>query len=463
MINLPVGASSDIEKKHAIIRLTEKSASINASDVISYEAIELELQEKDDELKRLHDLLEEEHCSNRARESMLEKETKTLQDQLKAKTGDKTSLEGSLKRSNTELWNLKTCMQRGSRFESQLRKAVTVCRLATSMAHNNQFYTHYAAFIVSNWNCLLGYPEEKVMIQEVYETEGGSIDAIYDFQTFLDSRYILQNQYRDTKHPGIANPFIPDIPTRTIGYVKITASSETAIGFKIESIESDISANFDVGKVGWTGGTVFASLSLEEEDGASAITIKVKNVILSKAKSSIVMLTFIDPYGILDMIEGSRQEDGTYSFSYHKIQTKYCPGLKSFLFERGIKMFVSIFPFQDGSEVPKTVFQKLFDSHIELQRCRFRVSTIEREVQDLKNELKKSSAEYEHALKALDKENMELRRAAECCLRPYNKKSIFEILGFSCCLALPTRQRWKRKPRPSNETDSSTCSELDKL
>jgi len=428
------------------------------SDVILYEAIELELQEKDDELKRLHDLLEEEHCVNRARESKLEEETKTLQDQLKAKAGDKTSLEGSLKRSKTELWNLKTCMQRGSRFDSQLRKAVTVCRLATSMAHNNQFYTHYAAFIVSNWNCLLGYPEEKVMIQEVYETEGGSIDAIYDFNTFLDSRYILQNQYQETKLSGIANPFIPDIPTRTIGYIKMTESSEADVGFTIETIEGDISANFDVGKVGQIGGTVLASLSLVEEDGGSAITIKIKNVILPKAKSSIVMVTFIDPYGMLDMIEGSRQDDGSYCFSYHKIQTKYCPGLKSFLIERGIKMFVSIFPFQDGSEVPKTVFQKLFDSHIELKRCHFRVSTFEREVLELKNELKKSSAEYEDALEALEKENNELRRAAECWLRPNRKKSFLGMLGFSCFLPLPTHQTWKRKARISKDPDSSSCS-----
>jgi len=41
------------------------------SEAISYEAIELELQEKDFELKRLHGLLEEEHCNNKARESKL--------------------------------------------------------------------------------------------------------------------------------------------------------------------------------------------------------------------------------------------------------------------------------------------------------------------------------------------------------------------------------------------------------
>jgi len=203
MIKLPVGASSDIEEKHAMITLTEDNASINAwdvkactvfvngkrveeptnmfhgdrlvfgssgricfhfispmhpspdkerrvSDVVSYEAIELELQEKDVELKRLQDLLEKEHCNNKARQSKLEEETKTLQDELKLKTGDKTFLEGSLKRSKTELLNLQTCMQRESRFDSQLRKAVTVCRLSTSMAHNNQFYTHYSAFIVTN-------------------------------------------------------------------------------------------------------------------------------------------------------------------------------------------------------------------------------------------------------------------------------------------------------------------------
>jgi len=515
-INLPVGASSDIEDKHATIRLTEESASINAwdvkactvflngkrveepttmfhgdrlvfgnsgricfhfispmhpsadknhrvSEIVSYEGIELELQEKDVELKRLQDLLEEEHCSNKARWSKLEEETKTLQSELKAKTGDKTSLEVSLKRSKSELKNLQTCITRGSRFDSQLRKAVTVCRLATSMAHNNQFYTHYAAFIVTNWNCLLGYPEDKVMIQEVYETEGGSIDAIYDFETFVDSRYILQNQYQETKQPGIANPFIPDIPTRTIGYVKITETDETAIGFIIESVENDIFANFDVGKVGQVGGTVFASLSIIEEDGSSAIKIWIQNVILPKATSSIVMLTFIDPYGILDMMEGSRQEDGSYNFSYHKIQAKYCPGLKSYLCERGIKMFVSIFPFQDGSEVPKTVFQKLFDSHIELKRCRFRVNTIERELQELKNKMKRSSANYEDTIEGLDRENMELRRAAECCLRPKSKESFCANTKSTCCIPLPIRRKWRRKDRVSDDPDNSLCPNSDEI
>jgi len=515
-INLPVGASSDIEEKHATIRLTEESASINAwdvkactvflngkrveeptamfhgdrlvfgnsgricfhfispihpskdksrhiSEIVSYEGIEVELQEKDVELKRLQDLLEEEHCNNKARQSKLEKETKSLQNELKAKTGDKTSLEVSLKRSKTELKNLKKCMKRGSRFDSELRKAVTVCRLATSMAHNNQFYTHYAAFIVTNWNCLLGYPEEKVMIQEVYETEGGSIDAIYDFGTFLDSRYVLQGRYQEKKQPGIANPFIPDIPSRTIGYVKITESPDTAIGFIIESVENDIFANFDVGTVGQVGGTVFASLSIVEEDGSSAIKIKIKDVILPNATSPIVMLTFIDPYGILDMIEGSRQEDGSYKFSYHKIQAKYSPGLKSFLCERGIQMFVSIFPFQDGSEVPKTVFQKLFDSHIELKRCHFRVSTIERELQAVKDEMKKSATEYEEILEGLHRENMELRRAAECCLRPKSKESFCASSKSSCCLPLPSRRPWRRKDRVSEYSDNSPSPDTDEV
>jgi len=298
------------------------------------------------------------------------------------------------------------------------------------------------------------------MIQEVYETEGGSIDAIYDFQTFLDSRYVLQNQYKETKLPGIANPFIPDIPKRTIGCVKITESPETDVEFTIESIEGDSLANCDVDKVGQARGTVFASLSLTEEDGSSAITVKIKNLILPKANSSIVMLTFIDPYGILDMIEGSRQEDGSYNFSHHKIQTKYCPGLKSFLVEKGIKMFVSIFPFQDGSEAPKTVFQKLFDSHTELKRSRSRVSTVERELQELKTELKKSSVKYEDEFEEFEKENMELRRAAECCLRPSNKDSVFAKSKVSCCLPLPSRRRWRRKARTSNDQDNSLSSEV---
>eukprot|EP00495_Collosphaeridae_sp_1-RS-2012_P005022 TRINITY_DN438_c2_g1_i1.p1 TRINITY_DN438_c2_g1~~TRINITY_DN438_c2_g1_i1.p1 ORF type:complete len:141 (-),score=17.01 TRINITY_DN438_c2_g1_i1:234-656(-) len=75
-----------------------KDKTRHISEIVSYEGINLELQEKDVELKRLQDLLEEEHCSNKARQSKLEEETKSLQNELKAKTGDKTSLEVSLKK-----------------------------------------------------------------------------------------------------------------------------------------------------------------------------------------------------------------------------------------------------------------------------------------------------------------------------------------------------------------------------
>lgn len=136
------------------------------------------------------------------------------------------------------------------------------------------------------------------MIQEVYETEGGSIDAIYDFETFLENRYSLQNQWPGIKKPGVTNPFIPDMPTRHIGYVKITESTE-AVGYILESTENDLFSNFGACKVGKVNGTVFASLSTIESDGSYNITISIENVVgLSSEASSIIILSYVDPYGI---------------------------------------------------------------------------------------------------------------------------------------------------------------------
>jgi len=154
------------------------------------------------------------------------------------------------------------------------------------------------------------------------------------------------------------------------------------------------------------------------------------------------------------MIEGSRQEDGSYSFDCHTIQTKCSPGLKSFLMDRGIKMFLSIFPFQDASAVPRTVFQKLMDSHIELKRSRIHISNVEREVVDLKYENKRLCAEYEDVIEALEKENGELRIAAKCCLRPKSKKS-FVPSNFACCLPLPLHTNWKRRRRISDGSEDN--------
>jgi len=154
------------------------------------------------------------------------------------------------------------------------------------------------------------------------------------------------------------------------------------------------------------------------------------------------------------MMEGSRQDDGSYSFDCHKIQTKYSPGLKSFLMGRGIKMFLSIFPFQDGCEVPRTVFQKLMDSHIELRRSRIHIRNVEREAVDLKYENKRLCAEYEDAIEALEKENEELRIAAKCCLRPKSKKSFLPSY-FACCLPLPLHTKWKRRRRMSHVSEDN--------
>merc|ERR1712087_2242 len=139
----------------------------------------------------------------------------------------------------------------------------------------------------------------------------------------------------------------------------------------------------------------------------------------------------------VDMGEG----EPSYHFDYVFMHSKGTDALESFYKTCGLQVFVSVFAFSDISQMPKTVFQKLMDSQVELRRAQIEIS-------DMKNELHKvrgAFGEYmlttmEH-YEALEEENYELRKAAECCLRPETEDNCCAT-DKGCCMPLPPRPKF---------------------
>jgi len=121
------------------------------------------------------------------------------------------------------------CNQLDDFVKGRLKEALTMCRGSTSMAKLSNINTVYGAFTVSYWDDTLGIPSVKVMILEKNIDESLTRSALYEFRSF-EMRFAIQAGFRELD-PKVnpANPFIPAMPTRFIGTVRVTDTKKSIV------------------------------------------------------------------------------------------------------------------------------------------------------------------------------------------------------------------------------------------
>jgi len=244
---------------------SHQSPKPNTALVIDYEAITIEMHEKDEEVIKLQEQLKADRENQLEKEQVLKSTHKKmefelkqmikeesemrikLEEQIKAlkdstsEPSAEASIESLKEKDNlvkklerqergrkslertmtTHTQLISSCKQFDAEIEEQVQTAVNLCRLSDAMARLNNSSSHYYTFTLPFWNNKVGLLSEKVMILETYIIDYCSIDTIYDLESFqVRHEAHADYEFRD-KTKIFKNPFVPDLSTRNIGFVNI--------------------------------------------------------------------------------------------------------------------------------------------------------------------------------------------------------------------------------------------------
>jgi len=328
------------------------------------------------------------------KKNKIDKEIKTL---LRDEQKVKKKLQQKMARNN-HMFDY--CKQLDELVDSRLKEALTMCRWSTSMAQLSNINTVYGAFTVPYWNSTLGLPSDKVMIVEKNIEESLTRSALYEFRSF-EMRYAVQAGFREID-PKInpANPFIPAMPTRFIGTVQVTDTKKSIVPKEFPILA--------FGRTDEVCGKFHAWLDVDRSKYDCEIILSVQHIHLedSKHNNEIKILSFVNPFGGFEVIEGTMADDGkSYCYSESRIMVEGSEGLDTYLSDYGFRIFVSVFTYHSAYSMPVPIFRQLMLTQIELQHCKELLYIQERKLGVFKNTLEESEVDLE----TLIRNNREIR------------------------------------------------------
>jgi len=302
------------------------------------------------------------------------------------------------------------CKQLNELVDTRLKETLTMCRWSTSMAQLNNVNTVYSAFIVPYWDSTVGLPSDKVLIVETNTEHEQKRDALYEFRKY-EMRHAVQAGFREID-PKInpANPFIPAMPTRFIGTVQVTDTKKSIVPREFPILT--------FGKTDEYCGKLYAWLDVDRDEHECDIVFSVQHIVLDETlnDNEIKILSFINPSGGFEVIEGTMADDGeSYCYSESRILIEGSEGLDTYLMAYGFRVFISVFTYKNTHSMPPNVVRKLMLSQIELQHCKELLYIQERKLTVFKKTLQESEVDLE-TFKRTNRESREKLQFDSCML-----------------------------------------------
>jgi len=412
----------------------------------NYSRIQLQVMQTSSEEKELKRKLTED------KDKLEPKERKHLLTLFRERKRYRQSLDKE-KLKNIEM--MEQCRLNDGLIESQLTNAFSLCRLSATMARVNAIKTVYFPFTIPFWDGEKGLPNEKVMIMEAFHIDDITIDCMYDYDSF-ELRHTLQAEYefRDKLRKS-NNPFVPDMPTQSIGVAHITHMPK--------SMEPTAFIIKPVGKMIGSRGTISACLSIEQDHSEFQITLSVENFDITGFEDTSLMkaIGFINPCGVFEIVQGTRFESGkSFGFPDIKVLTGSTPGLKRYLKTQGVKVFVAVYPFQNVTLMPNWIFHKVMTCQVELQRCKELRWEKEKMITCYKEELHEFKTEMFYADKAHKEAVVNLQSKNQKLVRENHEKMTKKSYNKPSCISCQSNSSQKLKGGDVAHSDNKSGDEI---